>query len=57
MIAGILKRPRGTAIIYLALLGLAVVSFNRIPIEGSPSAILPELNVVTGWYGADEEDV
>ena len=57
MIAGILKRPRGTAIIYAALLGLAVVSFFRIPIEGSPSTTLPELNVVTGWYGADPEAV
>ncbi len=57
MITGILKRPRGTAIIYLALLGLAAVSFNRIPIEGSPSTTLPELNVVTGWYGADPEAV
>ncbi|MCK5785023.1 MAG: efflux RND transporter permease subunit [Candidatus Sabulitectum sp.] len=57
MISGILKRPRGTAIIYIAFLGLAVVSFLRIPIEGSPSTTLPELNVITGWYGADPEAV
>jgi len=57
VIAGILKRPRGTAIVFLALLGLAAVSFFRIPIEGSPSTTLPELNVVTGWYGADPEAV
>ncbi len=57
MIAGILKRPRGTAIIYFALLGLAAVSFFRIPIEGSPDTTLPELNAVTGWYGADPEAV
>ena len=57
MIAGILKRPRGTAIIFAALLGLAAVSMFRIPIEGSPSTTLPELNAVTGWYGADPEAV
>jgi len=57
MIDRLLKRPRGTAIIYIALLGLAVVSFFRIPIEGSPDTTLPELNVTTGWYGADPEAV
>jgi HAE1 family hydrophobic/amphiphilic exporter-1 len=57
MIEGILKRPRGTAIICIALLGLAVVSFFRIPIEGTPDTTLPELNVTTGWYGADPEAV
>ena len=57
MISAVLRRPRGTAIIYVALLGLAVVSFFRIPIEGSPDTTLPELNVTTGWYGADPEAV
>jgi HAE1 family hydrophobic/amphiphilic exporter-1 len=57
VIVGILKRPRGTAIVYAAFLGLAAVSVFRIPIEGSPSTTLPELNVVTGWYGADPEAV
>jgi len=57
MITGLLKRPRGTAIIYIGLLGLAVVSFFRIPIEGTPDTTLPELNVTTGWYGADPEAV
>lgn len=57
MIRTVLKRPRGTAIVYIALIGLAVVSFFRIPIEGSPDTTLPELNVTTGWYGADPEAV
>ncbi|PIE52596.1 hypothetical protein CSA37_05795 [Candidatus Fermentibacteria bacterium] len=57
MIEKLLKRPRGTAIIYIALLGLAVVSLYRIPIEGSPDTTLPELNVSTSWYGADPEAV
>ena len=57
MIDKLLKRPRGTAIIYIALLGLAAVSLFRIPIEGSPDTTLPELNVTTGWYGADPEAV
>ncbi|HRW78438.1 MAG TPA: efflux RND transporter permease subunit, partial [Candidatus Sabulitectum sp.] len=57
MISAVLRRPRGTAIIYVALLGLAAVSFFRIPIEGSPDTTLPELNVTTGWYGADPEAV
>jgi hydrophobic/amphiphilic exporter-1 (mainly G- bacteria), HAE1 family len=57
MIGTILRRPRGTAVIYIALLGLAAVSFYRIPIEGTPDTTLPELNVSTGWYGADPEAV
>ncbi len=57
MIDRLLKRPRGTAMIYIALLGLAAVSLFRIPIEGSPDTTLPELNVTTGWYGADPEAV
>lgn len=57
MISTVLKRPRGTAVVYIALMGLAVVSLYRIPIEGSPDTTLPELNVTTGWYGADPEAV
>ncbi len=43
--------------VYIALLGLAVVSFFRIPIEGTPDATLPKLTVSTVWAGADPEAV
>ena len=53
----VLKRPRGTAVIFLALLGLAVVSFDRVPIEGTPDTTLPTLNVNASWVGADPEAI
>lgn len=43
--------------VFAALLGLAVVSFFRIPIEGTPDTTLPSLNVSTTWAGADPEAV
>lgn len=43
--------------VYIALLGLAVVSFFRIPIEGTPDTTLPSLTVSTTWSGADPEAV
>ncbi|NLP04840.1 efflux RND transporter permease subunit [Candidatus Fermentibacteria bacterium] len=57
MIETVLRRPRGTAVIYLALLVLAVISFTRIPIEGTPDTQLPRLNVYTAWPGAGPEAV
>ncbi len=42
---------------YVALIALAVVSVNRIPIEGTPDTTLPSLNVSTQWPGADPEAV
>jgi HAE1 family hydrophobic/amphiphilic exporter-1 len=53
----VLRRPRGTALVFTALLGLAVVSFFRIPIEGTPDTTLPSLSVSTTWAGADPEAV
>ncbi len=53
----VLKRPRGTAVIFVALLFLAIISFNRVPIEGTPDATLPTLNVSASWSGADPEAV
>lgn len=53
----VLSRPRGTGVIYLALLILAIVSFFRIPVESTPSTELPELHVSTSWPGADPEAV
>jgi len=53
----VLRRPRGTTMVFAALLGLAVVSFFRIPIEGTPDTTLPSLNVSTTWAGADPEAV
>jgi HAE1 family hydrophobic/amphiphilic exporter-1 len=53
----VLRRPRGTALVFTALLGLAVVSFFRIPIEGTPDTTLPSLTVSTTWAGADPEAV
>ncbi len=57
MIDLVLRRPRGTALVFTALLGLAVVSFFRIPIEGTPDTTLPSLTVSTTWAGADPEAV
>ncbi|HRY61637.1 MAG TPA: efflux RND transporter permease subunit, partial [Candidatus Fermentibacter sp.] len=57
MIDSILARPRGTAVVYAALLILAVVSYTRIPIEGTPDTELPKLSVFTTWPGADPEAV
>lgn len=57
MIDLVLRRPRGTALVFTALLGLAVVSFFRIPIEGTPDTTLPSLSVSTTWAGADPEAV
>jgi len=44
-------------VIFLALLGLAAVSFNRVPIEGTPDTTLPTLNVSASWMGADPEAI
>ncbi len=57
MVDLVLRRPRGTAVIFAALLVLAVVSFNRVPIEGTPDATLPTLNVSAYWTGADPEAI
>ncbi len=57
MVDLVLKRPRGTAVIFAALLVLAFVSFDRVPIEGTPDATLPTLNVSAYWSGADPEAV
>ncbi len=57
MIRTVLRRPRGTMVIFAALVLLAVVSLDRIPVEGTPETELPSLNVSTGWYGADPEAV
>ena len=53
----VLRRPRGTAVIFAALLVLAIVSFNRVPIEGTPDATLPTLNISAYWSGADPEAI
>jgi len=57
MIETVLKRPRGTIVVFAALMLLAVVSLDRIPVEGTPETTLPKLNVSTAWYGADPEAV
>ena len=57
MIDVVLRRPRATAVIYAALLILAVVSYTRIPIEGTPDTELPKLSVFTTWPGANPEAV
>jgi len=57
MVDLVLRRPRGTAVIFAALLVLAIVSFNRVPIEGTPDATLPTLNVSAYWSGADPEAI
>ena len=57
MIDAVLGRPRGTVVAYVALIALALVSLNRIPIEGTPDTTLPSLNVSTQWPGADPEAV
>lgn len=57
MVDLVLRRPRGTAVIFVALFFLAVVSFNMVPIEGTPDATLPTLNVSASWSGADPEAI
>lgn len=57
MVDLVLHRPRGTAVIFVALFFLAVVSFNMVPIEGTPDATLPTLNVSASWSGADPEAI
>jgi len=57
MVDLVLQRPRGTVVIFVALLFLAVISFNRVPIEGTPDATLPTLTVSASWTGADPEAV
>lgn len=57
MIESVLRRPRGTSVIYAALLVLAAVSISRIPIEGTPDTTLPSLGIYTVWPGADPEAV
>ena len=57
MVDLVLKRPRGTAVIFVALLVLAIVSFNKVPIEGTPDATLPTLNISAYWSGADPEAI
>jgi len=57
MVDLVLTRPRGTAVIFAALLVLAAVSFNKVPIEGTPDATLPTLNVSAYWSGADPEAI
>ncbi|MCD4775185.1 MAG: efflux RND transporter permease subunit [Candidatus Aegiribacteria sp.] len=57
MVDLVLRRPRGTAVIFAALLVLAIVSFNRVPLEGTPDATLPTLNITAYWTGADPEAI
>jgi HAE1 family hydrophobic/amphiphilic exporter-1 len=57
MIRTVLRRPRGTIVVFAALVLLAVVSMDRIPVEGTPETELPSLNVSTTWPGADPEAV
>jgi HAE1 family hydrophobic/amphiphilic exporter-1 len=57
MLGAVLRRPVGTAALYVAMLILAAVSITRIPIEGTPDMELPKLNVYTVWPGADPEAV
>ncbi|NOQ22282.1 MAG: MMPL family transporter [Candidatus Aegiribacteria sp.] len=57
MVDLVLTRPRGTAVIFAALLVLAFVSFDRVPIEGTPDATLPTLNISAYWSGADPEAI
>jgi len=51
----VLERPRGTLVVFAALLLVAVISLGRVPIEGTPDATLPKLNVSMTWPGADPE--
>lgn len=57
MIKTVLARPRGTLVIYLAIVVLAAVSLTKIPVEGTPDTTLPSLNIRTQWYGADPEAI
>ena len=53
----ILGRPKAVGIFYAVVLVLAVISFDRIPIEGTPDLELPKLTIESTWAGASSEAV
>ncbi|MGD9781542.1 MAG: efflux RND transporter permease subunit [Kiritimatiellia bacterium] len=51
------KRPIAMGCLLIALIGLGLNSFRKIPIENMPAVDIPYVAVVTTWVGASPEDV
>ncbi|MBP7430132.1 MAG: efflux RND transporter permease subunit [Candidatus Hydrogenedentes bacterium] len=51
------KRPIAMGCLLIALIGLGLNSFRKIPIENMPAVDIPYVAVITTWVGASPEDV
>lgn len=51
------KRPIAMGCLLIALIGLGLNSFRKIPIENMPAVDIPYVAVVTTWVGASPEDI
>ena len=51
------KRPIAMSCLLIALIGLGINSYRKIPIENIPKVDIPYVAVTTTWVGASPEDV
>ncbi len=51
------KRPVTTAMLFVAILILGVVSLTMLAVDLMPEIEPPSISVITSWYGASAEDV
>jgi HAE1 family hydrophobic/amphiphilic exporter-1 len=51
------KRPIAMSCLLLALIGLGLNSYRKIPIENMPAVDIPYVAVLTTWLGASPEDI
>ncbi|HOU20716.1 MAG TPA: efflux RND transporter permease subunit [Kiritimatiellia bacterium] len=51
------KRPIAMSCLLIALIGLGLNSFRKIPIENMPAVDIPYVAVITTWVGASPEDI
>ncbi|NLE67584.1 MAG: efflux RND transporter permease subunit [Lentisphaerae bacterium] len=51
------KRPIAMSCLLIALVGLGLNSYRKIPIENMPAVDIPYVAVITTWVGAAPEDI
>ncbi len=51
------KRPIAMSCLLIALIGLGLNSFRKLPIENMPAVDIPYVAVLTTWVGASPEDI
>lgn len=51
------RRPIAVSCLLIALIGLGLNSYRKLPIENMPAVEMPYIAVITTWVGASPEDV